>query len=72
MPLHAVREYLAKGRLVRLDIQNLQACAFALSVSAVYRTAELPGPAGRWVIERLKDRVDDTVGSEQSEPNVDA
>lgn len=54
MPVHIVSEDLEEGRLVRLSIEDLETCASSLPMSAVYRTAEPPGPAGRWMIERLK------------------
>ncbi len=53
MPLHAVRQDLLEGRLVKLSIEDL-AESLILPMSAVYLTAKPPGPAGRWLIERLK------------------
>jgi len=54
MPLHAVRQDIDEGRLVELSIENMPAEGFLMPMSAVYRTAEPPGPAGRWMIDRLK------------------
>ena len=54
MPLHAVNQDLLKGRLVKLSIADLPEDSLILPMSAVYLTAKPPGPAGRWLIERLK------------------
>jgi DNA-binding transcriptional LysR family regulator len=54
MPLHAVKENLLEGRLVKLSIEDLAEESLVLPMSAVYLTAKPPGPAGRWLIERLK------------------
>jgi len=54
MPLHAVKRDLAEGRLVALPIEDMTPAGMILPMSAVYLTAQPPGPAGRWLIERLK------------------
>jgi DNA-binding transcriptional LysR family regulator len=54
MPLHAVMQDLLAGRLVRLSIEDVPEDGLILPMSAVYLTANPPGPAGRWLIERLK------------------
>lgn len=54
MPLHAVKQDLLEGRLVKLIIEDLAEESLILPMSAVYLTAKPPGPAGRWLIERLK------------------
>jgi DNA-binding transcriptional LysR family regulator len=54
MPVHAVKQDLLAGRLAKLSIQDLPEDAMILPMSAVYLTAKPPGPAGRWLIERLK------------------
>ncbi len=54
MPLHAVKQDLLEGRLVKLAIEDLAEESLILPMSAVYLTAKPPGPAGRWLIERLK------------------
>ena len=56
MPLHAVKQDLAAGRLVRLSIEDLAEDGLILPMSAAYLTAKPPGPAGRWLIERLKQQ----------------
>jgi DNA-binding transcriptional LysR family regulator len=55
MPLHAVRQDLRDGRLAKLSVEDLPEEAVILPMSAVYLTAKPPGPAGRWLIERLKE-----------------
>ena len=54
MPLHAVKRDLQEGRLVKLSIEDLAEESLILPMSAAYLTAKPPGPAGRWLIERLK------------------
>jgi len=54
MPLHTVAEDIAKGRLVVLPIEDVPAGVLILPMTAIYQTAAPPGPAGRWLIERLK------------------
>jgi DNA-binding transcriptional LysR family regulator len=54
MPLHAVKQDLLEGRLVKLSIEDLAEESLILPMSAVYLTAKPPGPAGRWLIDRLK------------------
>src|SRR6202451_4068851 len=54
MPLHAVKQDLLEGRLVKLSIEDFVEQSPVLPMSAVYLTAKPPGPAGRWLIERLK------------------
>jgi DNA-binding transcriptional LysR family regulator len=54
MPRHTVESDLHAGRLVELEIEDLPVGGLALTMSAVYRVPDPPGPAGRWMIERLK------------------
>jgi DNA-binding transcriptional LysR family regulator len=54
MPVHAVKQDLLEGRLVKLSIEDLAEESLVLPMSAAYLTAKPPGPAGRWLIERLK------------------
>jgi DNA-binding transcriptional LysR family regulator len=53
MPLHVVDRDLAEGRLVRLQIEDVPEDGLVLPMSAIYLKATPPGPAGRWLIERL-------------------
>jgi DNA-binding transcriptional LysR family regulator len=54
MPLHAVGKDIAEGRLVELQVEDLPSDGLILPMSAIFPTATPPGPAGRWLIERLK------------------
>ena len=54
MPMHAVRDDLTAGRLVELRIEDIPADGMILPMSAVYPTSTPPGPAGRWLIDRMK------------------
>jgi DNA-binding transcriptional LysR family regulator len=54
MPLHAVKQDVQTGRLIKLSIEDLPDAGLILQMSAVYLTATPPGPAGRWLIERLR------------------
>ncbi len=54
MPVHAVKQDLLEDRLVKLAIEDLPEESLILPMSAAYLTAKPPGPAGRWLIERLK------------------
>jgi DNA-binding transcriptional LysR family regulator len=51
MPESMVRDDLAAGRLVALDIENRPGTRYALF--AVHRTDRPPGPAARWLLDRL-------------------
>jgi DNA-binding transcriptional LysR family regulator len=53
MPLHVVADDLAKKRLVRLHIEEVGAPTSEAILFALHRTAEPPGPAARWLLERL-------------------
>ncbi len=54
MPRHIVERDIQSGQLVELAIDNIPAGGLALNMSVAYREANPPGPAGRWMIERLK------------------
>jgi DNA-binding transcriptional LysR family regulator len=54
MPLHAVKQDLLEGRLAKLSIEDVPDESLILPMSAAYLIAKPPGPAGRWLIERLK------------------
>jgi DNA-binding transcriptional LysR family regulator len=53
MPTHVVDADLAEGRLVRLQIEDVPKDGLVLPMSAIHLKATPPGPAGRWLIERL-------------------
>jgi DNA-binding transcriptional LysR family regulator len=54
MPLQTVAKDIAEGRLVELSVEDVPPGGLSLPMFAVYRVANPPGPAGRWMIERLK------------------
>jgi DNA-binding transcriptional LysR family regulator len=54
MPRHAVAEDLKAGRLVELKIEDMAPDTMILPMAAAWPAAAPPGPAGRWLIERLK------------------
>ncbi|OWV69618.1 LysR family transcriptional regulator [Rhizobium sp. R634] len=54
MPSHAVRTDIEAERLVELTVVDIPAGGLRLPMSAAYRSDVPPGPAGRWLIERLK------------------
>jgi DNA-binding transcriptional LysR family regulator len=54
MPVHAVQQDLNDGRLVKLAIEDVPDEGLSLPMAAIYMTAKPPGPAGRWLIERLR------------------
>ncbi len=55
MPHHVVEQDLAGGELVPLVLEDAESDA-RIAMSAVYRTDTPPGPAGRWLIDRLKEQ----------------
>jgi DNA-binding transcriptional LysR family regulator len=54
MPVHAVERDIREGRLVELSIEDVTSGGLIMAMSAVYPTSAPPGPAGRWLIQRLK------------------
>ena len=54
MPGWLVADDLAAGRLVRLDLADWRGGDYRLSI--VHRTADPPGPAARWLIDRLAEQ----------------
>ena len=54
MPLHTVAQDLREGRLTKLSVEDLPDEGLVLAMSAAYLTAKPPGPAGRWLIQRLR------------------
>src|ERR1700727_1767018 len=55
MPLHTVQKDLEAGRLAVLPIEDVPSAGLPLGRWAVWQTKSPPGPAGRWLIERLKE-----------------
>jgi DNA-binding transcriptional LysR family regulator len=55
MPFHMVENDIAAGSLVVLNADDVPPGGYLLTMSAYHRTSDPPGPAGRWLIDRLKD-----------------
>jgi DNA-binding transcriptional LysR family regulator len=53
LPLHLVERDLASGALVQIRTEESHVCDHAIEMSALYRIDSPPGPATRWLIERL-------------------
>jgi DNA-binding transcriptional LysR family regulator len=56
LPLHLVEADLASGSLVQIVREDAPRSGHVIAMSAIYRTDAPPGPAGRWFIERLKQK----------------
>jgi len=54
LPLHNVAADLASGALVSISAEAAPAWSAVLGMAAIYRADSPPGPAGRWLIEQLK------------------
>src|SRR6266567_1367385 len=57
MPVGVVEADLANGSLVKIRIEDLPEGHLVMAMSAVFKTDTPPGPAGRWLIERLKSNI---------------
>ena len=57
MPEAVVETDLASGSLVQIRIEDVPEGHLVMAMSAVFRTDTPPGPAGRWLIERLKSNI---------------
>ena len=57
MPLGVVETDLANGSLVKIALEDIPDANLVMAMSAVFRTDRPPGPAGRWLIERLKSNI---------------
>ena len=58
MPLDLVEADLASSALVPLALEDMETSVL-MAMSAIYRTDSPPGPAGRWLIDRLKRPADE-------------
>jgi DNA-binding transcriptional LysR family regulator len=54
LPVHMLEEDLASGALIQIALEGRPPAGQLVTMSAIYRTASPPGPAGRWFIDRLK------------------
>ncbi len=57
MPVGVVETDLASGSLVKIVIEDLPEGHLVMAMSAAFKTDTPPGPAGRWLIERLKSNI---------------
>lgn len=62
MPVGVIETDLANGSLVKIEIEDMPDAILLMPMSAVFRTDKPPGPAGRWLIERLKSNVTPRAG----------
>ncbi|NRP90727.1 HTH-type transcriptional activator AllS [Ensifer adhaerens] len=53
MPLHAIEKDITEGRLIELNIEDVPPGGLKLPMSAIYKVDAPPGPAARWMIDRL-------------------
>ncbi len=61
MPLSVVERDLASGELVEIAVAGLDPAQFTMSMHAIYLAARPPGPAGRWLLNRLASPPDGDV-----------
>ncbi|MFT8462853.1 LysR family transcriptional regulator [Acetobacter persici] len=54
MPIEAIRTELASGQLVPLQLEDSHVDGYTMPMSIIYLAARPPGPAGRWLVDRLK------------------
>ena len=75
MPAHMVRDHVEAGRLKVLDLKEKNGPLFAVHV--IHERGRPPGRAGRWLIDRIRQRLPACIGkgllpapSEQSAPAI--
>src|SRR3981189_1055681 len=56
VPVGVIETDLDNGSLVKIDLEDVPDANLVMPMSAVFRTDTPPGPAGRWLIERLKSK----------------
>jgi DNA-binding transcriptional LysR family regulator len=56
MPQHVVEADLARGELVQIFAEDMPPAGLEVAMSAIYRADSPPGPAGRWLIDHLKQQ----------------
>src|SRR5258706_12978670 len=57
MPMGVIATDLENGSLVKIQLEDVTDANLVMTMFAVYRTDKPPGPAGRWLIERLKSNI---------------
>jgi DNA-binding transcriptional LysR family regulator len=56
LPVHVVEADLASGALVEIRVEDSPPWGRAIEMAALYRADSPPGPAARWLIDRLKQK----------------
>jgi DNA-binding transcriptional LysR family regulator len=56
LPMHVIEADLTSGALVEITAESSPPEGYVIAMSAIYRTDNPPGPAGRWFIDRLKQQ----------------
>jgi len=56
MPQPMVEDDIARGALVKIELEAYPSVGPAFSMHAIYRKDAPPGPAGRWFVSQLKQR----------------
>lgn len=56
MPLHMVQGDLDAGTLKRIELEAVPVAGAGIAMHALHLKEQAPGPAGRWLIERLRGR----------------
>ena len=57
MPEHLIAEDLARGRLVPLRLADDPTLDGELSIYAAHRRDRVPGPAGRWLLDQMREHL---------------
>jgi DNA-binding transcriptional LysR family regulator len=69
MPVDAIKRDLANRSLVKIRIEDIPDTRLVMQMSAVFRAHTPPGPAGRWLIERLKSNIAPRAGPAKARRN---
>jgi len=56
LPLQVIEADLTSGALVEITAESSPPEGYVIAMSAIHRTDNPPGPAGRWFIDRLKQQ----------------
>lgn len=56
MPYHLVEADLTSGQLVEVKVERFAPSPYVMTMSAAYMADTPPGPAGQWMIEKLRNR----------------
>lgn len=54
MPEYLVKEHLATGRLIRMDVRDANLVLDSIGLFAIHSRDQMPGPAARWLLSRLQ------------------